>query len=359
MAATAESIAAVQLASGMIPWFPGGHADPWNHVEATMALDVAGRRSEAEAAYAWLARRQRSDGAWHRYYVADEGGAERVEADELDANVCAYVATGVWHHFLVTGDVGFLASSWPMIDAAVGFVLGLQTRRGEVLWARHPDGTPWSFALLTGSSSICHSLACALAIAGRLGHHRPRWERGRAKLAATVAGVPEAFAPKGRWAMDWYYPVLAGVVAGEAGRRRLAEGWERFVIPGAGIRCVHDRPWLTAAETAECCLAHLAVGDGGRAFELFAWAQSLRADDGSYYTGIVLPERVHYPGGVGMQSPGGERATYSAAAVLLAADALSAATPAAGLFAQLGRRPSTRSEPVTETSVKPSSIARS
>ena len=35
---TAESIAEWQLASGMIPWFPGGHADPWNHIEATMAL---------------------------------------------------------------------------------------------------------------------------------------------------------------------------------------------------------------------------------------------------------------------------------------------------------------------------------
>ncbi len=316
-----------------------------------MALDVAGHRAGAEAAYDWLARRQRPDGAWHQYYVADPDRAdpdradpdtaERIEADKLDANVCAYVATGVWHHFLVTGDVGFLKSMWPVVDAAVDFVLGLQTRRGEVLWARHGDGTPWSFALLTGSSSICHSLACALAVARRLARHRPRWEQGRAKLAATVAGAPEAFAPKDRWAMDWYYPVLAGVVVGDAGRHRLAEGWERFVIPGTGTRCVHDRPWVTAAETAECALAHLAVGDETRALELFAWAQGLRADDGSYYTGIVLPERVHYPGGRGVQRPGGqgaasgsgERATYSAAAVLLAADALSNTSPAAGLFA--------------------------
>ena len=35
---TAEPIAEWQLESGMIPWFPGGHADPWNHIEATMAL---------------------------------------------------------------------------------------------------------------------------------------------------------------------------------------------------------------------------------------------------------------------------------------------------------------------------------
>ena len=35
--ATVDSIAEIQLPNGMIPWFPGGHADPWNHVEAAMA----------------------------------------------------------------------------------------------------------------------------------------------------------------------------------------------------------------------------------------------------------------------------------------------------------------------------------
>ena len=35
---TASTIAEWQLPNGMIPWFPGGHCDPWNHVEAAMAL---------------------------------------------------------------------------------------------------------------------------------------------------------------------------------------------------------------------------------------------------------------------------------------------------------------------------------
>ncbi|MGI8753010.1 MAG: hypothetical protein ACR2MN_11985 [Acidimicrobiales bacterium] len=38
-------------------------ADPWNHVEAAMALVVAGRVAEAEAAYAWLASTQLADGS--------------------------------------------------------------------------------------------------------------------------------------------------------------------------------------------------------------------------------------------------------------------------------------------------------
>ena len=90
VAVTVDSIAAVQLPSGMIPWLPGGHADPWNHVEAAMALTIGGRRAEAERAYDWLTRTQRSDGAWHAYYL--EHG---IEDQKFDANVCAYVATGV------------------------------------------------------------------------------------------------------------------------------------------------------------------------------------------------------------------------------------------------------------------------
>ena len=47
---TANSIAALQLDSGMIPWFKDGHCDPWNHVETAIALDIAGLHHNAERA---------------------------------------------------------------------------------------------------------------------------------------------------------------------------------------------------------------------------------------------------------------------------------------------------------------------
>jgi hypothetical protein len=213
---------------------------------------------------------------------------------------------------------------WPVVERAIDFVLDLQTPRGEIIWARHADGTPWSFALLTGSSSVYHSLRCAIAAAEHLGHERPDWELSAAALGTVIAHHPDAFAPKHRWAMDWYYPVLAGVLSGEAGRRRLAEGWPTFVMDGRGVRCVSDRPWMTAAETCECVMAHDAVGEDETARQLFEWAQALRHDDGSYWTGIVYPELKHFPGG--------ERSSYTAAAVVLAADALARRTPTSGLF---------------------------
>mgnify|MGYP001173883884 CR=1 FL=1 len=319
MLATAAAIVEWQLPSGMIPWFPGGHADVWNHVEAAMALDLCGFQDEAIAAYQWLVGLQRPDGAWHQYYLEDG-----IEQDKLDANTCAYVAAGVWHHYLLTRDLKFLESVWPMVEPAIDFVLDLQTPRGEILWARHADGTPWSFALLTGSSSICHSLRCAIAVAEELGHERPDWELSVARLARVIATEPDAFAPKHRWAMDWYYPVLAGVLTGDAGRAHLAERRGTFLFEDKGIRCVSDRPWITAAETCECLIAHLAVGEVELATDLFAMAQGHRADNGRYWTGIVYPEEATFPGG--------EQSTYTAASVILAADALTGATQASKLF---------------------------
>ena len=305
--ATVGWIASVQQPDGMIPWFEGGHADPWNHVEAAMALTVGGRVDEARRAFAWLAAAQRPDGAWHQYY---RGSPAQVEVALLDANVTAYVATGVWHHWLATGDRRFVAALRPVVERAVGFVLGLQRPGGEIVWARHADGTPWSFALLTASSSTYLSLRAAAALYGP----RPDWDRAADRLAGAIASRPGSFLPKDRWSMDWFYPVLTGVVQGEEAVRRLAEGRDRFVMDGLGVRCVADQPWVTAAETAEAALAHLAAGLPGEAAALLGWARHLRSDDGSYFTGMVHPQRAHFPGN--------ERTTYSAAAVVLASDAL-------------------------------------
>jgi hypothetical protein len=320
VAATVDSIAAVQLPNGMIPWFPGGHSDPWNHIEAAMALALGGRRSEAERAYQWLVDTQHIDGSWCTYYLA-----EGVEEPRRDPNVCAYIATGAWHHFLLTRDTGFLEGMWPVIEAAIAFVLALQQPGGEITWSMDPDGTPGRYALLTGSASISFSLRCAIAVAMELGLDRPEWELAAGRLAHAVGyRTDDAFEPKNRWAMDWYYPVLCGAIAGERGRLRIAERWDEFIMDGIGVRCVADRPWVTAAETAECVMALDAVGLIDDAHTLLAWTRHLRHDDGSYWTGCVHPDCIHFPGG--------ERTTYTSAAVVLATDALTGSGPTAGLF---------------------------
>jgi hypothetical protein len=58
--------------------------------------------------------------------------------------------------------------------------------------------------------------------------------------------------------------------------------------------------------------------------------QHLRDDDGAYWTGLVFADGKRWPV---------ERTTWTAAAVVLAADALSGATPASGLFPDPGALP--------------------
>lgn len=316
---TGEGIARLQLPSGMIQWYPDGHTDPWNHVEAAMALATVGLRSEAERAYQWLIDIQLDNGAWHNYYRAGE-----IEDFKIDTNCVAYIATGIWHHYLATGDRAFVEHCWPTVDRAIEFVLDLQRPGGEVTWAVRPDGTPWNYALLTGSSSIAHSLDCAHRLASLVGADRPHWADARDRLVEAIVHRPRSFEPKDRWAMDWYYPVLAGAITGDDGAKRLSDGWDRFVMKYKGVRCVSDEPWVTAAETCECALALLAVGERDDALRLFSWAQTLRDDDGAYFTGIVYPQMVHFPAD--------ERSAYTSAAVILAADALHGLNPTSELF---------------------------
>jgi hypothetical protein len=318
--ATAHSIAVLQRPDGMIPWFEGGHCDPWNHVEAAMALTVAGLYEEAALAYQWLADTQLPEGAWFNYYLPDGG----VKDPRLDTNVCAYVATGAWHHFRVTADRSQLERMWPVLDAALSFVLQFQREDGALLWSMDPDGRLSRYPLLTGSSSIYHALRCGVACAEELGHERPDWELAAGRLAHVIAHDPDAFEPKHEFAMDWYYPVLSGALEGHGADRRIDLFWDTFVMEGLGVRCVSTGPWVTAAETAECALALDVVGRREQAASLLCWTRAHRCPDGSYLTGIVYPQRDTFPRK--------ERTSYTAGAVVLAADALSNATPGSGLF---------------------------
>ncbi|MEP7024249.1 MAG: prenyltransferase, partial [Actinomycetota bacterium] len=315
--ATGQSIAAVQQPDGSIGW-PDGHADAWNHTECAMALSVCGLRDAARRGYGWLQATQRPDGSWPK---ATTGGV--VTDPAAESNQVAYPAVGVWHELLVTSDASFASAMWPMVHRAISYVLGLQTVRGELAWEQAADGTPGPYALLAGCSSAYQSLRCAIALAEYLGEPQPDWELAADLLGQVVAHHPEAFADKSRYSMDWYYPVLGGAVRGSAADTALAAGWATFVVPGLGVRCVSDEPWVTGAETCELVLALDAAGDRARATALLADVQHLRHADGSYWTGWQYANRAHFPA---------ERSTWTSATVVLAADALAAATGGAGIF---------------------------
>src|SRR5579863_910616 len=268
--ATGASIARQQEEAGAIAW-PDGHVDVWDHVECAMALSACGLREPARRAYAWLRHTQRADGSWPRSTVRGT-----VTDPAAESHHAAYAAVGVWHEYLATGDEGHALVMWPTVRRAVEWALRLRTPRGEIAWERDASGAAGTYALLSGCSSIHQSLRCAVTLGKLADDPQPDWELAADRLADLIGSHPEAFADKSRFAMDWYYPVLGGAVRGADAAQRLTAGWTKFVVPGLGVRCVSDQPWVTGAETCELVLALDSCGLHARAAAMFATTSHLR-----------------------------------------------------------------------------------
>jgi hypothetical protein len=84
----------------------------------------------------------------------------------------------------------------------------------------------------------------------RLGHERPDWELSLGALAIAIAHRPDVFLDKDRWAMTGTTRSSAACCAATR-PTRASRALGGFVVEGRGVRCVSDRPWVTAAETCE------------------------------------------------------------------------------------------------------------
>jgi len=323
----------LQQADGTIPWFENGPWDSWNHAECVMALTVAGQFDAARAGLDALRQLQRADGGFLSEYgnalpMADHVSIARIKGDEvLDTNFSAYVATAVEHFRRVCGDLAARAY-WPMVRAAIEHVLTYQQDHGDISWSAEAHGTAIDDSLLAGNASILSSLGHAINLGDALGEDQPGWHVSHQKLRAALRDRPERFSrsgqDRGSHAMDWYYPVLAGIYDRHAGRAHLASQWAQFVDSGLGCRCVADQPWITVAETCELVMAALRCGMEAEALTLLDWIEARRDADGVFWMGWQFVEQIDWPA---------ERPSWTQAAYVLALDATENISPASKIFA--------------------------
>ena len=215
----------------------------------------------------------------------------------------------------------------PTLLAAVNFVLSKQTDLGDILWAVEEGKEILDDSLITGSSSIFKSLECASAIFKIFDEPTENLKISMQKLKDSINDNPERYdrtwESKSRYSMDWYYPVLCGVYDKEKSLTQIKSTWAEFVVEGKGCKCVKEEPWVTIAESSELVAALVRIGEISKAKEIFDSLHQWRDSDGLYWTGYVYTDKKFWPI---------EKPTWTAGAVLLAADAIYKFTPGSELF---------------------------
>jgi hypothetical protein len=319
-----DSILGNQLATGAIPWFEGGPWDAWNHTECLMALLATGEWDAARAGFEYLADAQQADGAWLGGYgnalpfEPDGMRIARVPAPKVrDTNFTAYPATGLWHAHLSGMGRKFVDRYWPMVRAAIDFVITNQHPEGDISWCSEAHGSSIDDSVLAGNASIYHSLGHAIALSNVVNDHQLHWHGARGRLRDAIRSPAHRFdrigTDRSGFAMDWYYPILAGALPMNVARRRLLSGQARFIEAGRGCRCVATEPWATVAESAELAMVLIGLGLPRQARTLLKWQDAHRDADGAYWMGWQFELDIAWPV---------EKPSWTQAAMILAYDAL-------------------------------------
>jgi len=320
-----DYILSVQNTDGSIPWELEEKLDPWDHIEAAMGLSIAGKKEESERAFLWLKDNQLTDGSWYAEYLKSIPTTNRRET-----NFSAYIATGLWHYYLIFEDKDFIEHMLPALTKAIDFVLSMQTDGGDIYWASEEGKEVLDDSLITGSSSIYKSLECAAAIFNIFDKPIESILIAMNKLKVSINENPQRYdrnwESKSRYSMDWYYPVLCGVYDKEKSIEQINSKWSEFIIAGMGCKCVKEEPWVTVAESSELVTALVKIGLHTEAETLLNSLHQWRDEkDGLYWTGYVYADKKFWPV---------EKPTWTAGAVLLAADALYKFTPGSELFSK-------------------------
>lgn len=322
----------LQQDDGRIYWIDGGIFDPWNHVLSAMALNVAGEHEAAGRAFSALIELQGDDGALPGQCGAsvplDSNNRHLLAQKALplvDTNFTGFLATGLWHAYRLHGDTQWLAAFRVPLRKAMDFIREHQSPHGEIAWRRQQSNESLEQvdALRTGNCSLFKSLSLADLAFRKTGEPCPGLGTSTTSVKEALLHKPWRFdrtwGSKDRYAMDWYYPVLSGVLTGTEAHDHLMSRMDEFVDPRYGCRCVNDQPWFTTAETCELAIALCAVEEPAKAATLMQALSPLRADAGGYWMGWQSEEQIYWPC---------ERPSWTAAAMILALDAMHRITQA-------------------------------
>ena len=308
----AQSIKTNQLDSGAIPSNADLSHDPWDHIEAIMGLNFLNDKESSDLAFKWLKNNQNKDGSWYAKYFNNNP----IELNK-PTHFGPYISVAALHYYKIFSDKDKLLELWETIDSAIDFSLNLQGSNGTIPWSVDANNQIEKDFLLTGASSILKSLECAIAISKILDlDSNKKWTKAYELLAYAIKnpkGLFDKTIDRSRFSMDWYYPIISGVLSDSEKDKYIKKIYKDFYIEGIGVKCVVEEPWVTVAETSEFIVSLVISNEIEEAKKLLIEVMNISDLNDIPYMGWQYKENIFWPE---------EKPSWTAAALILAADSI-------------------------------------
>ena len=297
-----------QSSSGMIYWDEKKNFDAWDHFECLTALAILGRKDSFLKGLNWFLDNLSKD---NQIFSSYKG--KKITQNYYELHHAIYFSVPLLQGFYIFEEIELLKKNFDPLKKIVEKTINSRDNYGFFYWAEK-DGEFQDNSLISATSSIYLSLKASIEIYKFLKKDTKLLEDIIKSIEQQFTGDMSRFNRDGvdrsRFSMDAYYPYLAGI---NLDNSTLLDSLSDFYVPGMGIKCVKEEPWVTFAESSEAIISLIRVGEIEFAKKIMSEIENFKNKEGIFPTGYQFSEKIFWPD---------ERSTWTNAAYIIAKDCL-------------------------------------
>ena len=297
-----------QSSSGMIYWDEKKNFDAWDHFECLTALAILGRKDSFLKGLNWFLDNLSKD---NQIFSSYKG--KKITQNYYELHHAIYFSVPLLQGFYIFEEIELLKKNFDPLKKIVEKTINSRDNYGFFYWAEK-DGEFQDNSLISATSSIYLSFKASIEIYKLLKKDTELLEDIIKSIEQQFIGDMSRFNRDGvdrsRFSMDAYYPYLAGI---NLDNQTLLDSLSDFYVPGMGIKCVKEEPWVTFAESSEAIISLIRVGEIEFAKKIMSEIENFKNKEGIFPTGYQFSEKIFWPD---------ERSTWTNAAYIIAKDCL-------------------------------------
>ena len=297
-----------QSSSGMIYWDEKKNFDAWDHFECLTALAILGRKDSFLKGLNWFLDNLSKD---NQIFSSYKG--KKITQNYYELHHAIYFSVPLLQGFYIFEEIELLKKNFDPLKKIVEKTINSRDNYGFFYWAEK-DGEFQDNSLISATSSIYLTLKASIEIYKFLKKDTKLLEDIIKSIEQQFTGDMSRFNRDGvdrsRFSMDAYYPYLAGI---NLDNQTLLDSLSDFYVPGMGIKCVKEEPWVTFAESSEAIISLIRVGEIEFAKKIMSEIENFKNKEGIFPTGYQFSEKIFWPD---------ERSTWTNAAYIIAKDCL-------------------------------------